>query len=229
MAAPAAGSHVRLAAADGFAPGAWIARPAAAPRGAVVVVQEIFGVNAHVREVCGSFADAGYVAIAPALFDRLERNVELGYDAAGIAAGRDLKARADAGHALADIDAARKAVAGDGRVGVVGYCWGGYLAWLAACRLDGFSAAVVYYGGGIGDVLGETPRCPVLGHFGERDAMIPMSVVADWRARHPSHPVHTYDADHGFNCDHRGSHDAQAAALARERTLAFFDRHLAGP
>jgi carboxymethylenebutenolidase len=215
-----------LTASDGFKLAAYVSQPAAAPRGAIVVIQEIFGVNAHVRAVCDGFAADGYLAIAPALFDRQTKGVELGYAEQDIAKGRDFKAGANTDAALLDLAAARDHVREAGRVGVVGYCWGGYLAWLAACRLDGLAAAVVYYGGGIGDVLAEIPRCPVLGHFGERDAMIPMAVIDDWRARHPQHPVHTYDAGHGFNCDHRGSHDAGAAATARERTLAFFRQHV---
>jgi len=218
--------HTMLTARDGVRLDAYVARPAAKPRGALVVVQEIFGVNAHIRGVCDGYAVDGYVAIAPAVFDRVERGVDLGYDATGIEAGRALRAKADTTHALADIDAARAFVAGDGRVGVVGYCWGGLLAWLAACRLDGFAAAIVYYGGGIGDVLGETPRCPALGHFGERDTMIPLAWIDEWRRRHPRQPVYTYDADHGFNCDARPSFDAVAAKLARERTLAFVAEHV---
>jgi carboxymethylenebutenolidase len=189
-------------------------------------VQEIFGVNSHIRGVCDGFAADGYVAIAPALFDRVERGLEIGYTEADIARGRALKAKADTGAALSDIAAARDAVATHGRVGIVGYCWGGYLSWMAACNLDGFAAAVVYYGGGIGEVLHQTPRCPVLGHFGERDAAIPVTAVDEWGKRHPKHAVHLYDAGHGFNCDQRGSHDAAAAKLARERTLEFFRRHV---
>jgi carboxymethylenebutenolidase len=226
MTARARGTRADLVASDGFKLSAYLAMPAGAPRGAIVVVQEIFGVNAHVRAVCDGFAGDGYAAVAPAVFDRIEPGVELGYDEADIARGRVLKAKADASAALRDIAAARDAVAAHGRVGVVGYCWGGYLAWLAACRIDGLAAAVVYYGGGIGDVLDQTPRCPVLGHFGAHDAMIPLSAVDEWRARHPAHPVHVYDAGHGFNCDHRGSYDEGAAALARERTLEFFRQHV---
>jgi carboxymethylenebutenolidase len=215
-----------LVPADGFSLAAYVAKPASPPRGAIVVIQEIFGVNAHIRATCDGFARDGYVAIAPAIFDRIERGIELGYTEADIARGRALKASADTTAALMDVKAARDAVGQHGRVGVVGYCWGGYLAWLSACRIDGLSAAVVYYGGGIGDVLGETPRCPVLGHFGERDTAIPMSVIAQWRERHPEHPVHVYDAGHGFNCDQRGAFDPDAAALARSRTLDFFGRRV---
>ena len=218
--------QVTLTSADGSRLGAYVARPEGNARGALVVVQEIFGVNAHIRSVCDGFARNGYVAIAPALFDRYERDVDLGYDEAGIARGRALRGQADTATALADVDAARAFVASEGRVGVIGYCWGGLLAWLAACRSDGWAAAVVYYGGGIGEVLDETPRCPVLGHFGERDKMIPLAWIARWRTLHPAHPVHTYAADHGFNCDARASYDADAAKLARERTLAFLATQL---
>ena len=226
MTASVRGTRTDLVASDGFKLSGYLAMPAGPPRGAIVVVQEIFGVNAHVRAVCDGFAGDGYAAIAPAVFDRIEPGVELGYDDADIARGRVFKAKADASAALRDITAARDAVAPHGRVGVVGYCWGGYLAWLAACRVEGLAAAVVYYGGGIGDVIDQMPRCPVLGHFGAHDAMIPLSAIDEWRARHPSHPVHVYDAGHGFNCDHRGSYDEGAAALARERTLEFFRQHL---
>ncbi len=217
---------IELKASDGFNLAAYVAKPLGAGRGAIVVIQEIFGVNAHIRTVCDRFAADGYLAIAPALFDRQRGGVELGYGEEDIARGRELKGTANTDAALWDIAAARDHVRARGRVGVVGYCWGGYLAWLTACRLDGFAAAVVYYGGGIGDVLDEVPKCPVLGHFGERDAMIPMPVIEDWRARHPQHPVHTYAAGHGFNCNERGSYDAVAAARARERTLDFFRRHV---
>jgi carboxymethylenebutenolidase len=220
------GIRINLVAADGFALTAYLAKPATRPRGAIVVIQEIFGVNSHIRAVCDGFAGDGYVAIAPALFDRIEPGVEIGYTEADIARGRALKGKADTRAALSDIAAARDAVAEHGRVGVVGYCWGGYVAWLAACSVDGLAAAVVYYGGGIGDVLGETPRCAVLGHFGEHDAAIPLAAVDEWRRRHPQHPVHVYDAGHGFNCDQRGSYDAASAKLARERTLEFFRRHV---
>ena len=217
---------MNLTASDGFTLSAHLATPSGTPRGAIVVIQEIFGVNSHIRAVCDGFAADGYVAIAPALFDRVERNVDLGYADQDIARGRDIRGKVDTTDALRDIEAARAAVARHGRVGVVGYCWGGLLSWLAACRLDGFAAAVVYYGGGIGNALDEKPRCPVLGHFGERDAHIPMSEIETWRKRHPQHPVHTYDAGHGFNCDQRGSFDAAAAKLARERTLEFFRKHV---
>lgn len=212
-------------AADGFRPAVWRAEPAGTPRGLVVVAQEIFGVNGHIRDVCARFAQAGFLAVAPALFDRQSRGVELGYDEAGIARGRALKEAADPEQALADLAAARS-LAPDFPAAVVGFCWGGLLAWLAACRQPGLAGAVSYYGGGIGRHTGETPRCPVLLHFGEQDKAIPLEEVEALRAAHPGLPVHLYRAGHGFNCDQRASFDAEAAALAWKRTVAFLEERL---
>jgi len=220
------GKMIELVAADGFRLAAYRADPAGDRRGGVVVAQEIFGVNSHIRSVCDGFANDGYVAIAPALFDRYERNVDIGYTAEDIARGRALKVRATTDAALQDIAAARDALSGSGKIGVVGYCWGGFIAWMAACRLDGFACAVTYYGGGMLEAIAETPKCPVMAHFGERDSMIPVEGVKGFAAAHPEIPVFIYAADHGFNCDQRGSYDAAAAALARERTLQHFRRQL---
>src|SRR5919202_3395342 len=219
------GETIRLRAADGFELSAYRAAPSGTPRGGLVVIQEIFGVNGHIRRVADGYAADGFVAIAPALFDRIEPGLELGYGQDDIERGRGLKARAPTDAALRDISAARDAAAA-GKVGVVGYCWGGYLSWLSATRLDGFAAAVSYYGGGIGSVAGETPRCPVLLHFGEKDHAIPLSEVDTVRKAHPELEIHLYPAGHGFNCDERGSYDPESARLARERSLAFLRRHI---
>jgi len=219
-------ASVELQAADGHRLGAYIARPSGTPRRALVVVQEIFGVNGHIRAVADGYAADGFLAIAPAVFDRVEPGVELGYADADIARGRDLRTRVGDDNALSDIAAAIAHVDQGLKVGVVGYCWGGLLSWLAACKLDGLSAAVVYYGGGVPGQAALTPRCPVLAHFGERDAAIPVDTVRAFGAAHPEVQLHLYDAGHGFNCDHRGSYNAAAAKLARERTLAFFARHV---
>src|SRR4029450_2858021 len=160
------GRFIELGAADGFRLSAWRADPAGTPRGAIVIAQEIFGVNSHIRSVCDGFAADGYVTIAPALFDRYERNVDVGYTSADVAKGRELKARAALDPALLDIAAARDAVASIGNVAVIGYCWGGYVAWMTAARLPGFACAVPYYGGGILDAAGGKPRAPVKGPFG---------------------------------------------------------------
>ncbi|MFO1325489.1 MAG: dienelactone hydrolase family protein [Burkholderiales bacterium] len=220
------GTWLELTAADGAKVAAYRADPTGKARGGLVVVQEIFGVNGHIRSVCDGFAADGYVAVAPALFDRVERNVDLGYTPDDIARGRDIRAKASTDAALADIAAARAAVAAAGKVGVVGYCWGGLLAWLAAARLPGWACAICYYGGGMPDAIGETPKVPVLAHFGEQDAMIPIAGVEALARAHDSLQVHLYPAGHGFNCDQRGSFHAESAKLARERTLAFLRRHV---
>jgi len=217
--------HETLQAADGHRFDAYRALPAGKPRGALVVIQEIFGVNSHIRAMADGYAADGWLAIAPAMFDRVERNVEIGYTPADIERGRNLKAGCSNDAALLDIAATVDAVKSAGRVAVIGYCWGGTLAWLAACRQPGLAAAVCYYGGGIGELIDLTPRCPVLAHFGDRDASIPMSVVEAMREKHPEVEVQVYPAGHGFNCDQRGSFDAVSAALARERSLAFLNAH----
>jgi len=220
------GTMLELTAADGFKLSAYRADPAGTARGAVVVAQEIFGVNSHIRSVCDGFAADGYVAIAPALFDRIQPNVDLGYSDADIGAGRELKGKAGIDNALRDVEAARTAVAGAGKVGIVGYCWGGYVAWMAASRLPGFACAVPYYGGGMIEAAAEQPKCPVMMHFGNHDPVLPLEGVERLRAAHPAQQVFVYEAGHGFNCDQRGSYNAAAAAKARERTLEFFRKHI---
>ncbi|MDP6374652.1 MAG: dienelactone hydrolase family protein [Pseudomonadales bacterium] len=183
--------------------------------------------NAHIREVVDGYAREGYAVVAPQIFDRLERDVELGYDEAGMGAGMVAFAKLSGEDALKDIQAAIGYASRYGKVGVVGYCFGGLLTWLSACELDGLVAASAYYGGGIATEAGRSARCPVMMHFGELDAHIPMSDVEAVREAQPGVQVYTYHADHGFSHDHRDSYDATAAASARERTLAFFAEHLA--
>lgn len=219
------GETLTLKAADGHAFGAYLAKPAGKPRAGLVVVQEIFGVNSHIRAVTDGFARDGYLAIAPALFDRVERDVELGYDPASIASGREVRGKVSWDEALKDIAAAIAHVRSAGKVGCVGYCWGGSLAWLVATRLD-VSAAVGYYGGQVYDFRNETPRCPVILHFGERDHGIPLEKVEAVKKAHPEVPVHIYKAGHGFSCDHRADFDAASAALARTRTMELFAKAL---
>ena len=215
------GEFTTLKASDGHELAAYVAEPDGAPRGGIVVIQEIFGVNSHIRGVADGFAADGYRVVAPAMFDRIERDVDLGYDPDSIAAGRELKGRMDWDSPLLDIRAAADTLSGL-KTGVVGYCWGGSLAWLSATRLDGLSAAVCYYGGQINDFRDETPKCPVLMHFGTEDASIPMEAVEAIRAAQPDAAIHIYEgAGHGFNCDQRGSYDAASAATARKRTMAF--------
>ena len=219
------GSTITTTAADGHTLDAYRADPEGKPKGAIVVIQEIFGVNAHMRAVTDGFAAAGYLAIAPAMFDRAERGVEVGYDEADMARGRGVRAKIAWDDAVKDMEAAAAAVGDAGKVAVVGYCWGGSLAWLAATRMR-VDGAVCYYGGQIPDFKDETPRCPTMLHFGEVDAGIPLDKVEAVRQAHPNLPLHLYPAGHGFNCDHRGSYDADSAKLALERTLAFFAQHV---
>jgi len=217
---------LELTAADGVKLSAYRADPSGRPRGGLVVAQEIFGINSHIRNVCDGFAADGYLTIAPALFDRYQRGFEVGYTPDDIAKGRELKMKAGIDAALKDVAAARDLIASAGKVAIVGYCWGGYVAWMAACRLTGFACAIPYYGGGMLEAIGEHPKCAVIAHFGERDSGIPIEGVRKFAAAHPEIQVYTYAADHGFNCDQRGSYDATAAKLARERTLSFLQQHV---
>lgn len=218
-------SHLQLRAADGHTFSAYVVKPEGLARGAVVVIQEIFGVTGHIERVAEQYAAQGYLAIAPALFDRQERGVNLPYDQTGIAKGVGLMHNADRAGLVADVNATIGAVAHAGAVGMVGFCWGGAVTYVAACRTN-IAAAVVYYGGGIASMLDDTPRCPTLFHFGDRDAHIPLADVARIRSAYPQGEYHVYAADHGFNCTDRSSHDAAAAHVAFGRTLEFFRKHL---
>jgi len=222
------GKTIELTAADGHKLSAYRADPAGKPRGAVVVIQEIFGVNSHIRSVADGYAADGYLAIAPALFDRVERSFEVGYTPDDIAKGRAVREKVTIDMALKDAQAAIKAAASAGKVGIVGYCWGGYVAWMAAARLPGLACAVPYYGGGTttDQAIAEKPKCAVMAHYGEKDEHIPVEGVKKLAAAHPSVTVHLYPAPHGFNCDQRGSYDAASAKLARSRTLEFFRKQL---
>jgi len=206
---------IELTAADGHRFDAYRAAPKGVARGALVVLPEIFGINRHIRRVCDGFAAAGYTVLAPALFDRAERKVELGYDDAGRTHGITLMKSMERESTLRDTQAA---LAHLGDAAVVGYCWGGSIAWLAAARLP-VRAAIGYYGGQIGQTLDEVPRAPVLLHFGEQDPNIPLSVAEGVRQRHPAVIVHTYPAGHAFNRDEGKTYDADSAALALRRTL----------
>ena len=222
------GQMITLTAEDGFRLAAYRAAPAAKTTRGLVVIQEIFGVNQHMKRVTDGFAADGYAAIAPAIFDRVERDFDTGYSPQDIERGRAVRGKADLDQMVMDIRAAVQVLRGEGlQVGVVGYCLGGTMAWLAATRIDGIAAAVPYYGGGVAAAASEQPRCPVLFHFGETDASIPPDHWDTVRKAHPSLPMHTYPAGHGFNCDERGSWHEPSAKLARQRTMEFFAKHLA--
>ena len=215
-----------LMARDGHELRAWLAGPKGSPRGAVVVVQEIFGVNAHIRAVTDGYAAAGYVAIAPCVFDRVRRGIELGYTPDDMKEGFGYMQQLSTEKALLDLSAAIAVVKHAGRVGVVGYCWGGSMTYLAACELP-IACGVSYYGGRTAQYADKHPRVPVMYHYGALDAHIPPADIDKVRAADPGGIFHIYEgADHGFNCDMRGSYNAVAAKLARERSLAFFEQHL---
>ena len=224
------GHALQLTASDGHQLSAYLAEPTGTARGAIVIVQEIFGVNSHIRSVADHWAERGYCALAPALFDRQERGVELGYAEADMQRGFGLMQAAGLDAPLRDIDAARqelqRRLGAAGKVAVLGFCWGGLLSWLSACKVAGFSAAVPYYGGGIPNHAALKPLCPVLAHFGERDHWIPTDSVQAFAAAQPGVQVHLYAADHGFNCDQRGSFDSAAAQLARELSAVFLQQHI---
>jgi carboxymethylenebutenolidase len=222
------GEYNQLMARDGHEFAAWLAPAVGERRGAIVILQEIFGVNAHIREVTDGFAREGYVCIAPALFDRVKRGVELGYTPEDVQQGRGYVLQIPREKLLLDITACINVVKHAGPVAAIGYCWGGSLAHLAACELP-VRAAVDYYGTRTVENLHLPTRAPVQYHFGERDQTIPPEAIDRIRAADPGGEFHIYPADHGFNCDHRAAYDAAAAKLARERTLDFLQRHLRAP
>jgi carboxymethylenebutenolidase len=218
------GRLLTLTTSDQHRLGAYRAEPQGKPKGGIVVAQEIFGVNSHIRNVCDRLAVAGYVAAAPALFDRFVRDFESGYSPDEVAHARGFLAKIDWGKMLLDIEAGVNEVKSAGPVGVVGFCMGGSVAFLAATRLDGLSAAVAFYGGQIVKYADEKPKCPVQMHFGEQDAGIPLSDVEIIRQKRPDTEIHIYPAGHGFNCDERSAYHEPSATLAWQRTLDFLDK-----
>ena len=228
------GESLQLTAQDGHVLSAYVSRPTGTPVGAVVVVQEIFGVNAHIRSVADGFANEGYVAIAPALFDRIERGVELRYEGGDMQTAFSLFQKLQPETALMDVAAAFAKLKEEEHKGVavVGFCYGGFLAWLAATRGEDLrmrpDCCVGYYAGGIGKVAKEEPSCPVLLHFGAEDSHIGPDQVEAVRVAHPEVEIFVYEgAEHGFNCDARASYHPEQAAVARARTLSFLRTHIA--
>ncbi|WP_447733770.1 dienelactone hydrolase family protein [Rhodanobacter soli] len=220
------GQHINIPTSRTQCIGGYLAQPQGKPKGGIVVIQEIFGVTAHIRRVADRFAEHGYTAIAPAFFDHLESGVELGYDQVGANKGKQLVAELGLERALEDVASAAESIASAGKIGTVGYCWGGTVALLAALRLG--LPSVSYYGARNLPFLHETPRAPVMFHFGEKDHSITPEMVAKHREALPQMEVFTYPADHAFNRDGSAPYDEASAKLALQRTLAFFDRHLAG-
>jgi len=222
------GQMTTLTAEDGFRLAAYRADAAPKTGRGLVVIQEIFGVNHHMKRVTDGFAADGYTSISPAIFDRVERDYDTGYSPEDIERGRATRGKCDLDQMVMDLRAAVKALKGEGlTVGVVGYCLGGTMAWLSATRIEGLAAAVSYYGGGVAAAATEQPKCPVIFHFGETDASIPPDHWETVKKAHPTLPQYIYPAGHGFNCDERGSWHEPSAKLARQRTVEFFAKHLA--
>jgi carboxymethylenebutenolidase len=220
------GQSISLTAPDGHKLGGYRADPQGAPKGGVVVIQEIFGVNGNIRNVCDRLAAEGYRAIAPALFDRTERNFDSGYSPEEVAKARTFIAKPDWDAMLLDTRAAVDALKGSGPIGIVGFCLGGSIAYLAAARIEGLSAAIGYYGGQIIRFADEQEKCPMQLHFGEKDAHIPQTDVGTIRQKHPAAEIYTYPADHAFANDERPSYNEPSAKLAWERTLNFLSANL---
>jgi carboxymethylenebutenolidase len=221
------GKPLSLVAADSHKLGAYRADPTGKPKGGVVVIQEIFGVNHHIRSVCDRLAGEGYAALAPALFDRITRDFQSGYTPDEVAKARKFVEAPDWDAMLRDTDAALKELKSVGPVAIMGFCMGGTIAFLSATRLTGLSAAVCYYGGGIVRFADEKPKCPTQMHFGRKDAHIPMEAVEEIKKKRPDCEIYVYDeADHGFHCDERGSYHAGSAKIAWERSMAFLAKHM---
>ena len=221
------GKMIELKAADGHKLAAYRADPAGKPRGGIVVIQEIFGVNSHIKSVADGYAADGYVAIAPAMYDRVQKNYETGYSQDEIQAGLKIMQGLNWDNTLKDVGAAIEEARKAGKVGIVGYCWGGTVAWVAAGRLPGLAAAAPYYGGGMPNFINEKPKVPVMAHFGEQDQSPTLEQAKAIAKAHPEIAANYYPgAGHGFNCDQRGSYNAEASKLARSRTLEFFRKHV---
>lgn len=221
------GNFIQLKATDGNQLAGYDSKPSGPAKAGLVVVQEIFGVNNHIRSVTDRLAQAGYHCIAPAFFDRVQKGVDIGYTPETIAQGREIAMKLKPEQIEADMMAglSHLKAAGLKKIGIVGFCFGGTVAWRGACS-GKFQAAVSYYGGGVYANRQLKAQCPTMMHFGDKDAYIPVSQVEEIKAMHPDVVVHRYDADHGFHCDERGSYDATAAKLAYQRTLEFFGKHL---
>lgn len=222
------GMMVKITSGDGFVFDAYRAEPEDTPRGSIVLIQEIFGVNSHIRAVADGYASEGYLVLAPAIFDRHAPGIELAYDTEGVSRGADIAFnKLNMSETLADLAATVTTLVEAGKVGVVGYCFGGLLAYLSANSLSGLACSIGYYGGGIAGVLDKKPKIPLMLHFGALDSHIPLSDVGRIQETLPEITVNIFpDADHGFNCDQRASYNAEAARAALDQSLAFFEQHL---
>ncbi len=220
-------SFISIQSQDGFSLSAYQALPEGTPKGAIMVIQEIFGVNQHIQEVADSYAKKGYAVLAPAIFDRIRPNIELGYEEPDTAEGFGYAfEQLDHARTLEDLAATVENLKQYGKVGVVGYCFGGLMAFLSTLHIASLDCAVAYYGGGIANNLQTLPKVPVMFHFGDRDEFIPPEQVEAIKAAMPKAPAFIYEANHGFNCDHRAAYDGASAEQARARTLDFFASHI---
>lgn len=219
------GETIKLTAAGGHELDAYRADPAGASKGGIVVIQEIFGVNVHVRDVCDRLAGDGYTTLAPALFDRIRPGIELGYSEADLGEGFGYMQEVGNETPMADIQAAADALKPVGKVGAVGFCWGGQLAWLTSKSVD-VDCVVGYYGVAVQHTLEPAPNCPVMLHFADHDQFVPKEAADEVRAAYPDMPIYSYDANHGFNCDRRADFDETSAKTAMARTLEFFAEHV---
>lgn len=221
------GTSIELNTSDGHTLGAYKATPDGSPKGGVVVIQEIFGVNQHIKNVTDEFAKNGFVAVAPALFDRTEKGLELGYGQDDFQKGKETRGSLNDEGIQNDVQAAIDEASKAGKVGIVGYCFGGYVSWLAACKCSGLSAASTFYGGGIHAKREDTPKVPVIFNFGDNDGGIPLGQVHDIKEANPEIPCYVYDeAGHGFCCDDRESYNQGACERAHKRTLDHFASHV---
>ena len=220
------GKTIELTAADGHKLSAYVAEPAGKPRGALIVIMEIFGVNSHIRSVADDYAKEGYLAIAPAMFDRVQPGLDIGYTPPDIEVGRAAMQKMKLDDAMKDVAAALAHVKSAGKVGIVGYCWGGTVSWKSASSVDGLACAIAYYGGGIPGLIGEKPKIPVMFHWGETDQSIPLDKAKEVAAAHKDQQHFFYPAGHGFNCDQRGSYNAESSKQAKTRSLEFLRKHV---
>ncbi|MGZ8155987.1 MAG: dienelactone hydrolase family protein [Burkholderiales bacterium] len=220
------GRNIELTASDGHKFSAYVAEPAGKPKGALIVVMEIFGVNSHIKRVTDEYAGDGYLAIAPAFFDRVQRGLDVGYSPPEIESARTLMQKMNFNDPLKDVEAAKQHVASAGKTGIVGYCWGGALTFKSACNVNGLACAVAYYGGAIPNLANEKPKCPMMFHWGETDHSIPLEKAKEVAQKHKDQIHYFYPAGHGFNCEQRGSYHAESAKIARERTLEFLKKHI---
>jgi carboxymethylenebutenolidase len=221
------GKHIELTASDGHKFQAYVAEPSGKPKGALIVVMEIFGVNSHIRRVTDEYAGDGYLAIAPQFFDRVQKGLDVGYTGQDLELARSLMQKMNLNDPLKDVEAAKQHVSSAGKVGIIGFCWGGSLAFKSAANVNGLACAVAYYGGSIPNIVDEKPKCPVMFHWGETDQSIPMEKAKMVAEKHKDQIHHFYPgAGHGFNCEQRGSFNAESSKTARQRTLEFLKKHI---